>query len=342
MRVVRAGAGGTAGAGPVSEGSPGRPSDGPGRPGALLASAGVYLAPDDAKTDVILAAAAAVLGVTLRGFVITLPLYPRPGLVAAVLDLGWIVVVTALVPVLLVRHRRDGASGLGFGDAGIGTGLLLAVPAVVVGLGAQLLAGAEPLTALLGRLAAPATATLTVDLAVGLARVVLFSAGALVLYGFLASRAREGFPRSPDVLLTRALRLAGLGAVGLAAVTGLVRALTQLSAVAFGLVLLNVAGLAAVLLLADRLVPAGLTMPRTVVITPLLVLVVANIFATGGLFRGDLVSAVYGAALGAGLVLPVAALAQTRAGIAPAVPLVVVVHWFPTCLSPLTIVSGLC
>ena len=302
----------------------------------------MYLAPDDAKTDVILAAAAAVLGVTLRGFVTSLPLYPRPGLIAAVLDLGWIVVLTALVPVLLVRHRRDGARGFGFGDAGLGGGLLLAAPALVVGLGVQLLAGAEPVTALLGRLAAPATAALAADLAIGLARVALFSVGALVLYGFLASRAREGFPRSPDLPLTQALRTAGMGAVGLAAVTGLMRAITQGSAVGFGFVLLNVLGLVAILLLADRLVTPGLTMPRTVVITPLLVLVVANIFATGGFFRGDLLGALYGAALGAGVVLPVAALAQTREGIAPAIPLVIVVHWLPTCLSPLTLVSGLC
>ena len=302
----------------------------------------MYLAPDDAKTDVILAAAAAVLGVTLRGFVTSLPLYPRPGLAAAVLDLGWIVALTALVPVLMVRHRRDGARGLGFGDAGIGGGLLLAVPALVVGLGVQLLAGAAPVTALLGRLAAPATASLAADLAIGLAQVALFSAGALVLYGFLASRAREGFPRSPDLPLTQALRTGGTGVVAAAAITGLVRAVTQGSAVAFGFVLLNVLGLVAVLLLADRLVPPGLTMPRTVVITPLLVLVVANIFATGGFLRGDLLGALYGAALGAGVVLSVAALAQTRDGIAPAIPLVIVVHWFRTCLSPLTLVSGLC
>ncbi len=309
---------------------------------SLVASDGVYLAPDDAKTDVILAAATAVLGLTLRGFVASLPFYPRPGLVAAILDLGWILALTALVPLLLVRYRQDGISGFGFGQDGPAKGLVVAVPPIVAGIAVQLLSGADPIAALLGRLAAPTMATGGADLAIGFVRVALFTAGTLALYGFLASRAREGFPRSPEMTVTQLVRTLGLGAVGLATVTGLLSALTRASLAGFGLVVVNVLALAGILLLADRLVPAGLQVPRTALITPLIILVVANVFATGGLFRGNLLAGLYGAALGAGAVIAISASAQTKAGVATMIPLVVAIHWFPTCLSPLTLVTGIC
>lgn len=306
----------------------------------------MYLAPDDAKTDVILAAATAVLGVTLRGFVTTLPFYPRPGLATALLDLAWVVVLTALVPVLLARHRGDGAAGFGFTGASVATsvrdGLLLALPAAVIGLGGPLLIGSPPGEALLGRIAARSPVTACFDLLCGVGWVVLAAGGVLILYGFLAVRARDGFPRSPDLALTQLTRTVGLGAVGVAAVAGLMRSLIQWSGTAFLLVVLNVLGLAAIMLLVDRLAPARLLVPRTTVVAPLIVLVVANVFAAGGLFRGDLLGALYTAALGAGVVLAIAVLAQTRRGIALAIPLVLVVHWLPTCYSPLTFARGLC
>ncbi|MFP4635967.1 MAG: hypothetical protein ACLFRD_08900 [Nitriliruptoraceae bacterium] len=306
----------------------------------------MYLAPDDAKTDVILAAATAVLGVTLRGFVTTLPFYPRPGLAATLLDLAWVVVLTALVPVLLARHRRDGAAGFGFTGASVATslrdGLLLAVPAAVIGLGGPLLIGSTPGDALLGRIAARSPVTACFDLICGVGWVVLAAGGVLILYGFLAVRARDGFPRSPDVPLARLMRVVGLGAVGVAGVAGVMRALVQWSWVAFLLVLLNVLGLAAILLLVDRLVPVGPSVPRAAIAAPLIVLVIAKVFAAGGLFRGDLLGALYTAGLGAGVVLTLAVLAQTRRGVAVAIPLVLVVHWLPTCYSPLTLASGLC
>lgn len=328
--------------GPTREGSPHGGCVDRAPRSSLVASTGVYLAPDDAKTDVILAAATAVLGLTLRGFVASLPFYPRPGLVAAVLDLGWILALTALVPLLLVRHRQDGMSGFGFGQEGPTKGLVLAVPPIVAGILVQLLSGADPITALLGRLAAPTMATGGADLAIGLARVALFTIGTLALYGFLASRAREGFPRSPEMLVTQLVRTIGLGAVGVATVTGLLSTLTRGSLAGFGLVVVNVLALAGILLLADRLVPAGLQVPRTALVTPLAILVIANIFATGGLFRGNLLGGLYGAALGAGAAVAISATAQTRAGIATMIPLVVAIHWFPTCLSPLTLVTGIC
>jgi hypothetical protein len=306
----------------------------------VVASRAVYLSPDDAKTDVILAAATAVLGVALRGFVATLPLYPSVGIVATVLDLGWIFALTALVPLLLARYRGDGLAAFGLGDGGVARGLILLVPAVALGLVIQFVAGAGPLGLVLGRLAGGGLTALGIG--VNAALVLVGSVGTLLLYGFLASRAREGFPRSPDTSLTQLVRTTGLVVVIAAGATGLVRALTSFSLAALVLVAANVVAVTVVLLLVDRVVPVGVMVPRAALVAPVIVLVVAQIFVTGGLFRGDLVGGLYSAALATGVVVAVAASAQTRAGTALAVPLVVAAHWYPTCLSPLTLITGVC
>jgi hypothetical protein len=318
----------------------------------LVASPAVYLSPDDAKTDVILAAAAAVFGLTLRGFVASLPLYPRTGLAGAVLELIWVFVLTALVPILLARYRKDGAAAFGFtgggggrrigpgGGAigpggGIGRGVVLAVPAVLVGAGLQALNPIGGLGALLGRLAGPVAAGSAVELAYAIGQVALLSLGALVLVGFVATRSRDGFPRSPETSLTQLIRTIGLGAVGVAFVGGLLRTLTGGGSLVFALG--NVLALAAILLLTDRMVPTGLSVPRTAVAAPVVVVLVAQVFAAGGLFRGDLLFSLTAAALAAGVTIAIASLAQTRDGVIVAVPLVIAVHYWPTCLSPLVL-----
>lgn len=306
----------------------------------MIASRAVYISPDDAKTDVILAAAVAVLGVSLRAFVVQLPLYPAPGLIGALLDLAWIVAITALVPWLLARYRGDGLAAFGItGSGGVAAGVLVAVPVAVLGVLVQVLYGSAA-GVLLGRVAAPAGATIdVVDVAIGVARVALLSLGAIVLVGFLTVRAREAFPRSPDTHLTQLLRTAGLGAMAVAAVGGLLGSIGRGPAL---LALLNVLALVAVVLLADRLVPAGITVPRTTVIVPVVVVVVGKVFATGGLFFGDLIGGLTTGALALGVTLAIAGLSQTRRGTAAAIPVVIAVHWWPTCLSPVVLAGGLC
>jgi hypothetical protein len=300
----------------------------------------VYISPDDAKTDVILAAAVTVLGLTLRGFLGSLPLYPRSGLAAAVLDLIWIVALTLAVPILLARYRQDGADAFGFSGTGraIGSGFLLAVPVLLAGVGLQALVFGMSPSPIFGRLAGPLAAASPAGLGLSLGRVALLSLGTLVLVGFLAVRSREGFPRSPDTSLTQLVRTIGLGAVGVAAVGGLLRGLTGGSVL---VAIANAATLAAILLLTDRLVPTGLSVPRTTVVAPVVVVVVGNVFATGGLFRGDLLTGLTVGALATGVTVAIASLAQTRHGALAAAPLVVAVHFWPTCLSPLVLVRAL-
>lgn len=311
----------------------------------------VYLSPDDAKTDVILAAVTAVLGISLRAFVSGL--LPRSGLVAGLADVLWIVALTALVPVLLARYRRDGAAAFGFAATGHGSprgaaaGLLLAAPAAVLGvvvMAVALPAGSD-VSALPGRLGVPIARGDVVGIALGGTRVVLFALGSVLLIGFLAVRSREGFPRSPDMPLTQLVRTIGLAAVGVALVGGLLRTLGGGSVV---IAVANALALAAILFLTDRLIPTGIVVPRTAVVAPVVVVVVGNVFATGGLFRGDLLAGLTVGALATGTTLAIAGLAQTRAGVAVAIPLAVAVHVWPTCLSPLVLVrvveplGGLC
>jgi uncharacterized membrane protein YgcG len=247
----------------------------------VVASRAVFIDADDAKTDVILAGALAVLGPTLLGFVSRLPLLPRTGVGAVVVELIALALLTLLVPLWSARYRQDGAAAFGVATGGhlqvAGTAtrataaLQLAAPVVVLGVLLAALLSSQASVLALGRLGlALRTADPVVSLVLTIAQVAVLSLGTLVLTGFLSVRGRAGFPRSPDVSLTELVRTLGLAAAGIALLTGLVR-------IAGGadvrIVALNVLALVTVLLLADRLVPVGLEVPRTTVAAPLVVIV---------------------------------------------------------------------
>jgi hypothetical protein len=311
----------------------------------------VFIDADDAKTDVILAAALAVLGPTLLGFVTRLPLLPRAGVGAVVVELVSLALLTLLVPLWSARYRRDGAAAFGFADdrghlrlAGttstLAAAVQLAAPAVVLGVVLAALLSSRLAVIPLGRVGlALGTTSPAVGVVLTLAQVAVLSAGALLLTGFLGVRGRAGFPRSPDVSLTELVRTLGLGATGIALLTGLVRIATGADV---RIVALNLIALVAVLLVVDRIVPYGVAVPRTSVAAPLVVVVLMQTFAAGGLFGGGLLTGLHRGALAAGVVLAVTSLAATRRGVLAAVPLVVAVHWWPTCLSPLPGAGGLC
>jgi hypothetical protein len=299
---------------------------------------------DDAKSDVILAAAVAVIGPTVVAFVSRLPLLPQTGLLAALLGIGSLALLTLLVPLWLARYRGDGAAAFGLREtagpvavAGApgtkGAALLLAAPAAVAGALSLLVLGADAVTVVLGRMG-PAfwSADGVTGLLIAVLEVVVLTAGTFVLVGFLGVRSRDGFPRSPDTSLTELVRTFGLGAVGVALLTGIVRLATGASVV---LLVLHLLALVAVLLLTDRLVPAGISVPRTTVVAPLVVILVLQTFSAGGLFGGGLLLGLHRGALAAGVVIAIAALGATRRGSGVAFLLVIAVHWWPTCLSPL-------
>lgn len=311
----------------------------------------MFIDADDAKTDVILAAALAVLGPTLLGFVTRLPLLPRAGVGAVVVELVSLALLTLLVPLWSARYRRDGVAAFGIAEgrgnlrvAGTtstaAAAVQLATPAVLLGVVLAALFSSQLAVIPLGRVGlALGTTSPAVSLVLSLAQVAVLSAGSLILTGFLGVRGRAGFPRSPDMSLTELVRTLGLGATGIALLTGLVRIATGADA---RIVAVNLFALVAVLLVVDRLVPYGVRAPRTSVAAPLVVVVVMQTFAAGGLFGGGLLTGLHRGALAAGVVLAVTSLAATRRGVVAAVPLVVAVHWWPTCLSPLPGAGGLC
>lgn len=155
----------------------------------------MYTSPDEARSDLFLAGAVYVLG----PLVVSLLLRVIPLTAVPVLGTVLIVVVpfvlTGLVPLLLIRYRKEpwSAYGLGAGpNATLGFGVLLAVPIVV----ASILAGAAVVLGTDATLSLPAVVPV---LAVGPGTVVLLLArvadwlGLALLAVFTTVKARDAF-----------------------------------------------------------------------------------------------------------------------------------------------------
>ena len=286
---------------------------------------------DEARSDVALTIAALVFGPLLLG-----SLRGGSGVLGVLLNVAVVLALTALVPLLLIRSRAGGRAGgsggrtvaraLGLDTAPVGLrrGVVLAVPAALAGAVGMLTAGATPGAALLGRLSgAPLQAV----------QVTALSVGAMVLTVFLVRRGAAAFPRSPEWTLRRILRTVGAIGAAVALVAGLLRVPLGASAPR---VAVNALALLAIVLLADRIVDASRTAPRLAVLLPAGLAVYLHITGFGfgvGVQAG---------ALAAGTTAVIGVLALGRDGAWPVVPLVLAVHLWPTCLSPLALVGGLC
>jgi hypothetical protein len=282
---------------------------------------------DEARSDVALSLAALVFGPLLLG-----GLRGGSGTAGVLLDLAVVLALTALVPLLLLRSRSAGLAGaspirsLGLAGPpqGAAAGLPLALPVALAGTFAMISVGTSPGAALIGRLSG---APLQVVQVLGL------SAGSFVFVVFLARRGAEAFPRSPEWALRRLLRTIGMGAAALALVAGLLR--VPLGADPLR-VTVNAAALAAVVLLADRMLGARVAVPRLALMLPAGLVLYLHLTTFGfsvGLQAG---------ALAAGVITVMSALALSARGAWPVIPLVVAVHLWPTCLTPLALVRGLC
>ena len=297
----------------------------------------MFIEPDEARSDVILTAAAAVLGTFLIGIVSRLPLYPRTGLLGALVAVFWVFALTGLVPLLLARYRGDNlrAFGLDAPRPAWRRGLILVLPVAALGVVQALLVAGDPLTAVLGRVGRGLGSPTPVVAGFAVLELVALIIGGVLLTTFLAVRGREGF-KPVDLSLVQALRTYGMGTAGVALVAGLLRSLGP--DVRVGSVLLEVAALVALVLLADRLVPLGPTVPRGAVLAPMVVVAVAHLFALGGgLLFGNPLIGLHAGGLAAGTAVVVAVLVSARNMAWAVVPLLIAVHWWPTCLSPVPI-----
>jgi hypothetical protein len=281
---------------------------------------------DEARSDVALSIAMLAFGPLLLG-----GLRGGTGTVGVLIDLAVVLALTALVPLLLIRARaRSGGASvrgtlaLDAPPRGLAAGLPLAVPAALAGAVAMLTAGTTPGAALLGRLSGAPLQVL---------QVAAFSVGAGVLVVFLVMRGTEAFPRSPEWALRRLLRTVGMGAAALALIAGLLRVPLGASPTR---VIVNALALAAIVLIADRIIGPRRAVPRLALLLPAGLALYLHLTAFGlsvGLQAG---------ALAAGTTVVIGAVALGARGAWPVLPLVVALHLWPTCLSPLSLVRGLC
>lgn len=310
----------------------------------------MYLSTEDARSDVILAGAMTVFGDLLLGLVLSAPFVPSRGIALAVVYLAAAFALSGLVPLLLARYRDDvpAAFGLDRGAIPWTAAAALAAPAVVVGIVRGYLVTADPAAALLGRAGAAGFGVPTVgagsfdvvSVATGIVEALVYTVGTVLLLGFLTVRGRDAW-RSDDRSANELLRVVGLGAAAAALVLGTVRTLTAGGSM-LGVVL-NVAAVLGVVLVADRAVPAGATVERGAVLTPVVLVAAANILAAGGLFGGGLLGGLYLGALATSLTVAIAVTIAHGRRTATVVPLLLAVHWWPaSCLGPLPFATGAC
>lgn len=282
---------------------------------------------DEARSDVALAIATLVFGPLLLG-----GLRGASGTAGVVIDLAVVLSLTAAVPLLLIRSRAASDPGrtlsstlaLGGPMQGVTAGLALALPAALAGAFAMLTVGSAPDAALLGRLAgAP----------LQLLQVIALSVGSFVFVVFVVRRTAAAASRSPEWPLRRLLRTLGMGGAAVALVAGLLR-------VPLGANPLRVSGnalaLAVVVLAADRMLGRHHTVPRIAILLPAGLTLYLHLTSFGfaiGLQAG---------ALAVGMVAVIGTIALSAGGAWPIVPLIVAVHLWPTCLTPLALVHGLC
>lgn len=283
--------------------------------------------PEEARSDFILAAAAALFGPLLLTFLQNLlqPLFlGTPG---NLFSLALFFAYTGLVPLLLARYRGQGieAFGLDDGREGIVPGLLMALPIVAVAIGLGLALSGSVVDAVLGTLsgllAGPATFLTT------LLRAVVFSVSVVLLYTFLTTKARHAFARN-EVQQVEMLRTFGIGAAGAGFLAGLLLLVRGGSLLR---ILLEALTLVAVVLVADRFVAANGRTTRATVLAPAIVALIVKV----RLFGGDFVFSLRGALLSAGLVIVVAVVLETRRYAWAALPVLVATVLWPTPLVPL-------
>lgn len=304
----------------------------------------MWMSTEDARTDLILAAAVAVFGVFAVNLIAQLPLYPGDTLLGPFLAVGWVFVLTGLVPHLLTRHRQLGPEsyGLGAHTHGWQSGLLLASPVVLAGLTRGLTQmSANPLQSLIGRFSRVAQSNPTISDGGGVAALdivlqvltwLALGVGMLLLFTFVTVRGRDAFARR-EMSVTEALRTFGMGSVIAALVFGLLIAVVS-DRITVVSVMINVIALAAMILIADRLVPHGIETPRAAILAPLVLGALLHLLGARG---GNLLFGLYAGSLAAGIGVVIGSVIEGRAHARAVLPLVAAMALYPSCLSPLAV-----
>jgi hypothetical protein len=258
--------------------------------------------PDEARSDFVLAAAAAIFGGYLVG---PLDAVVPAGVVHDVLVIVAVFATTGLVPLLLARHRREGVAAFGLNAPvqRVVPGLLLALPVIAVVV-LQVFVASRALASALGG-TNPDIPVRSVGL-LDVVGIVVYAVGFALLFLFLTVKARDGF-RPVEMKLLAALRTFGMGAAAAFLVCGALLAVTGRVSLAHAALLalalaLTIAG-------ADRMVDQRTTTPRVAVLAPA---IVSLVITMRPLRLASLIPLLYVALVQATIVLVAAVLAQTR------------------------------
>lgn len=267
----------------------------------------MYISPDDDRSDLFLAAAVYLLGGEILG--VLLRRIPIPATIGPFIGFLLAVATTILVPLWLMRYRKQRLSEFGFDKSfpALGTGLVVSLP----------VAAAYAIPALVAR--APLTDVLPVGIAVthgvfvDIFLQVLAGICVVLLAIYTTVKARTAFRTDPAYIRPTMLQLARYTAIA----AGVVSALLFLTAVLRGgdpataievvVVPLGVAGSG---YLAYRSIQGSQLTSRSTLLTPMVVLAVGSFVILGP--ATEFVYGLWRAALLAGIGLVVGTLLESR------------------------------
>ena len=294
----------------------------------------MYVSPDDARSDLLLAGAVFVFGpVLLRLLLQIVPFDRIPG-VSQILPIVVPALVTVAVPVALVRYRGEAWSSLGFGSSkdGLGKGALLALPIVVASVIAAAVGGLSPRGAL------PATMVTQPGLFLPLLSRLVIWVGLAVLAAYVTTKARDAFRMDFSTIPEGMARISRVLAmvVGVAALIRFVPALNfplglpvDISSLALPL------GVAATVYLVWRGVQGPSSTGFAVLLTPTVLLAVGSFILS---FQPALlIDSVWTGAMIAGLGLAMGALRESRGTAWPLIGMALVIALATTMPVPLRI-----
>ena len=285
----------------------------------------MYVSPEDARSDLLLAGAVFIFGpIALTLLLTILPLTRIPG-VGQALSIATPALLTIAVPVALVRYRGESWADFGLGPAraGLGAGALLAAPIVVASLLSATATG-NPL----GGLPVVTLPTLGLNGVLSLIARVITWFGLALLATSVGTKARDAF-RSDFSTVPEAMARIGRIVAIVAGAAALLRFATT------GLVssLVLPAGVAVTVYLVWRGVNRPTSTGLAALLAPTVLLALGSFFISFSAAR--LIEGAWTGALVAALGLAMAGMKESRGGAWPAVGLALVVALATSVPAPL-------
>ena len=267
----------------------------------------MYISPDDERSDLFLAAAVYLLGDQVLS--ILLRRIPLPAAAAPVVRVVLVVVTTILVPLLLIRYRKQRLAEFGFDSSvtALGAGFVASLPLVVAYLLTALTSGTAPLDVL------PVTIAVLHGTYVDILVQIVAGVCAVLLAIYTTVKARSAFRADPAyvrptmVFLARWAAIAAAAASGLLFLTLVMRGGGLASALEVLLVPLGVAGSGYVVY---RGVRGSQLTSRATLLTPMVLFAVSSFVLLAPAF--EFVFGLWRAALLAGIGLIVGTLLESR------------------------------